>query len=720
MKQLIQSLKTGEVELAEIPVPEVKPGYLLIKSSRSVVSLGTERMLVEFGKAGWLNKARQQPDKVKQVLQKIRTDGVGPTVRSVSNKLNQPIALGYSNVGPVLEVGNGVSGYKAGDRVLSNGRHAEVVCIPEHLCARVPDQVDDETAAFGVVCSIALQGVRLAEPTLGETFAVLGLGLIGLLAVQVLQANGCRVIGFDFDSRKVELAREFGADACVLDKNTDSVAVAHELTNGTGVDGVLICAATRSNDPIEQAPKMCRKRGRVILLGVVGLELSRAGFFEKEITFQVSCSYGPGRYDDRYESKGLDYPIGFVRWTEQRNFEAVLQLMARGLLRTENLITKRILLEEAPQLYAGIGQESGLGYLIEYPGDVDLGQKVVVLNRERSAASAARCVAGFIGAGAFAAGTLISAFKESGARLKMISSASGITGNHQGRKQGFEAVATDYRAILNDPEINTVVIATRHNSHARFVVESLNAGKHVFVEKPLCLNLEELDEIQAAYSSLLMAHGKEGWKDKIQAPHQPSATSHQLLMVGFNKRFSPLISKMKQLLETQSGPKAMIMTVNAGAIPSDHWTQDPEVGGGRLIGEACHYVDLFRYLAGSEITSRHVVRSSGGTRDTMSLQLTSKDGSIGSVHYFANGNKSFSKDRLEVFCAGKVLQMDNFRTLKGFGWKGFKRTSLRQQDKGHSSEVKAFVSAIEAGTNAPIPFEEIVEVARVSLELGGK
>jgi len=700
MKQLIQSLKTGEVELVEIPVPEVKPGHLLIKSSRSAVSLGTERMLVEFGKAGWVKKARQQPDKVKQVLQKIRTDGIGPTVRSVSNKLNQPIALGYSNAGTVLEVGRGVTGYEVGDRVLSNGRHTEVVCIPEHLCARVPDNVSDETAAFGVVCSIALQGVRLAEPTLGETFVVLGLGLIGLLVVQILQANGCQVIGFDFDPAKVVLARDFGADAYAINDNTEIVSVANDIADGSGADGVLICAATGSNAPIEQAPKMCRKRGRVILLGVVGLQLSRADFYEKEITFQVSCSYGPGRYDDRYENKGLDYPIGFVRWTEQRNFQAVLQLMAKGLLQTEKLITRRIPLEKAPQLYAGLAREAGLGFLIEYPGSVDLHQKSVVLN-SHAAPSPNKCVVGFIGAGAFTGRTLIPAFAKSGARLKSIASAAGTSGNHLGNKFNLEVSTTDYKVILDDPEINTVAITTRHNTHARFVIEAFKAGKHVFVEKPLCIASEELSKIIETYSAVRNLRSR-------------------IFMVGFNRRFSPLTDKIVQLLKTQNGLKAMIFSVNAGAIHSDHWTQDPEVGGGRLIGEACHYLDLFRYLASSAIAESHVLYSSAKTRDTFTIQLASKDGSIGTINYFANGHKGFPKDRVEIFCGGKVLQMDNFRRLRGFGWKGFKKTILRQQDKGHVAEIISFVSAIEEGRDSPIPFEEIMEVAETTIRLNNR
>jgi len=708
MKQIVQNLKTGKVTVVELPVPKVKEGHLLIRTSRSLISLGSERMLVEFGKAGWINKARQQPDKVRQAVEKISTDGLGPTLNSIANKLDLPQLLGYSNVGVVLDVGKGVTGYVPGDRVLSNGRHAEIVCVPEHLCAKVPDSVDDETAAFGVVSSIALQAVRLADPTLGESFAVLGLGLVGILVVQVLLANGCQVFGFDLDPQKVALAKEYGADAYVLGGNTDPVAVAHELTNGAGVDGVLICASTKANYPIQQAPQMCRKRGRVILVGVVGLALSRADFYQKEVTFQVSCAYGPGRYDDRYEDKGMDYPIGFVRWTEQRNFQAVLQLMSRGLLSTEKLITSRITIERAPDLYDGLEKEGGLGFLIEYPGNVDLQMRSVILDKP-PIPRPANCVIGFIGAGSFAGGTLIPAFKQTGARLKAIATSSGISGDHQGRKYGFEMATTDYTTLLTDPEINTVVITTRHNSHARFVLETLRAGKHVFVEKPLCLTMEELSQITDLYSSLLKNEDT-----------KPDHNGNPLIMIGFNKRFSPLLAKAKNLLEGQKGTLAVVMTVNAGALPSDHWTQDPEVGGGRLIGEACHYVDLFRYLSEAEITESTVVYSGGETRDTLSIQLSSKDGSIGAIHYFSNGNKGFAKDTLDIFCGGKVLHMDNFKTLRGFGWKGFRKMNLWRQDKGHVAEVKAFVRAIEESGIAPISFEEIVDVTETTLRLAGK
>jgi len=701
MKQILQNLKTGEIYQPDLPTPRLKPGHLLIQTSKSLVSLGTERMLVEFGEANWFKKALQQPDKVRQVIQKIKTDGIQPTLKTVIHKLDKPMPLGYCNAGTVIGTGKGVLCFDVGDRVASNGPHAEVVCVPENLCAKIPDKVPDEAAAFTVVCAIALQGVRLARPTLGETFVVQGLGLIGLLTVQILMANGCQVIGFDLDPQKVTLAREYGAKAYGISERMSPVDLTIQATHGVGADGVIICAATKSNDPIHQAPQMCRKRGRVILIGVVGLHLSRADFYEKEILFQVSCSYGPGRYDAKYEDKGLDYPVGYVRWTEQRNFEAILQLMATSKVQIDNLITEVVPLNQALQLYANLGERGGIGYLIDYPQKIQLEKKVVELRAETIAVSQ-RPVIGFIGAGDFASRTLIPAFQKAGVKLKCIASASGTSGYHQGKKFGFEVTTTEYLSVLNDPEINAVVVVTRHDSHANFVLDTLKAGKHVFVEKPLCINEDELDKIETFYH-------KSSVVTSIDVP---------LLMVGFNRRFSPLIKKTKELLGGQENtPKAMIMTVNAGSVPEDHWIQDPNTGGGRIVGEVCHFIDVLRFLTDQEIVESQMITMDSPTEDTVAISLTFADGSIGTVHYFANGHKNFPKERLHVFCAGKILIMDNFRQLKGFGWGKFKRQRLLSQDKGYHAEVRAFLDAIEKRKPIPIPFEEIVEVTRTTLRL---
>lgn len=704
MKQVLQSLKDGATHLTDTPAPRLSRGNVLIATTTTLVSAGTERMLVEFGKAGWISKARQQPDKVKMVLDKARTDGIATTLDAVRSKLDQPLALGYCNVGRVMEVGNGVEGFAAGERVVSNGKHAEVVAIPKNLCAKIPDNVSDEAAAFTVLAAIGLQGIRLAKPTLGECVVVTGLGMIGLLTVQMLRAQGCRVLGIDFDSTRLELARQFGAEVVNPAKGGDVLRVAAAFSRGNGVDAVLITASAKSNEPVSQAAKMCRKRGRIVLVGVVGLELSRADFYEKELTFQVSCSYGPGRYDPAYEGNGQDYPIGLVRWTEQRNFEAVLDLMASGTLNVEPLISHRFPLERAEEAFSLLtASEPSLGILLKYQSDQ---QPERLMTRRVSLAPPpppGRATVAFLGAGNYAGRVLIPAFKAAGANLHSVVSSGGVSAVHFGKKYGFSEAGTDSETVLEDASIDTIVIATRHDAHARQVLAALRAGKHVFCEKPLCLTLDELAEIE----------------------FESKARPDQHLMVGFNRRFAPQVIKMKALLETVNEPKSFIMTVNAGDIPADHWTQDKEIGGGRIIGEACHFIDLLRHLAGAPITGHEVMLlgchpALAVRDDKVSITLTFADGSVGTVHYLANGHKGFPKERLEVFAAGRVLQIDNFRILRGWGWKDFSRMKLWRQDKGTQTCVKRFVSVVKEGSKTPIALEEIIEVSKISIEAGSE
>lgn len=704
MKQVLQDMGKGGTMLTNAPAPKASCGTLIISSYVSLISAGTERMLVDFGKASYLEKARQQPDKVKMVLGKIQTDGLMTTIEAVQSKLAQPLPLGYCNVGVVTEVGAGVEDFKVGDRVVSNGPHADIVKVSKNLCARIPDIVDDESASFVVLASIGLQGIRLAQPTLGEAFVVTGAGLIGLLTVQLLRAHGCRVLAIDFDDSKLELARRFGAATCNPAKGEDPVAAGMAFSRGQGVDGVIITASTKSTDPVTQAARMCRKRGRIVLVGVTGLELNRADFYEKELTFQVSCSYGPGRYDPNYEDKGQDYPLGFVRWTEQRNFEAVLDMLASGQLDVKPLITHRFAFEDAPQAYRTLTEDkAGLGIILQYTSDVAERSVRKVALTATPTFDAQRPVLGFIGAGNYASRMLIPAFKAAGAQFHTISTAGGINGVIHGQKAGFAEATTDTGAMLANPAINTVVIVTRHDSHARFVVQALQAGKNVFVEKPLAIDLVGLDEVEAAYAA---AHADRGGPQ---------------LMVGFNRRFSPQVQKMKALLEPLQEPKSFIMTMNAGAIPADHWTQDNAVGGGRIIGEACHFIDLMRFLAGSKIVSIQARRMGDVpgvtiTEDKASITLGFEDGSFGTILYLANGAASFPKERVEVFAAGRVLQLDNFRKLKGYGWPGFSKLNLWKQDKGQNACAAAFLKGIEQGTPA-IPANEIFEVARTTIEV---
>lgn len=710
MKQLLQNLKDGTTEVAEVPCPRPGRGHLLVRTTRTLVSAGTERMVLDFGRASLIDKARQQPDKVRMVLDKVRTDGLMPTIEAVRNKLDQPVSMGYCNVGEVVEVGAGVHGFARGDRVASNGRHAEMVSVPVNLCAAVPDGVSDDQAAFTVLGAIALQGIRLVQPTLGETVVVTGLGLIGLLTVQLLKAQGCRVLGLDFDAEKLDLARRFGAEGVDLGSGVDPVRAAMAFSRGRGVDAVLITASTRSNEPVHQAAQMCRKRGRIVLVGVTGLELSRADFYEKELSFQVSCSYGPGRYDPLYEDKGQDYPVGFVRWTEQRNFEAVLDMLAEGRLDVGSLISHRFAVEQAQSAYGVVGGiQPSLGVLLEYARsesgsteeDRRSAQTVPLRPRPAEAGGRPRSatpvppLVSVIGAGNYVGAVLLPALAASGARLGRIASTGGASSVHLGRKFGFAEATTDTDALIADPGCDAVVVGTRHDTHADFVVRALQARRHVFVEKPLALTLAELQAIEAA----------------------AAAAPACIVMVGFNRRFAPLVRRMRQLLAAAPGPKALVMTVNAGAIPPQHWTQDESVGGGRLLGEACHFVDLLRHLAGAPIVHQTMAGMASATSDTASITLRFADGSLGTVLYLANGSKSFPKERLEVFAAGGVLQLDNFRRLAGFGWPGFGSARLWRQDKGQNACMAAFVEAVRQGGPSPIAFDELLEVSRAAIRL---
>ncbi len=704
MKQILQNLSNGETSLVDVPSPRNIKSNVLIATKNSLVSAGTERMLVDFGKSNLLNKAKQQPDKVKVVLNKVVTDGLMTTIDAVKSKLDQPLPLGYCNAGVVLE--SDASNFEAGDRVVSNGNHAEVVRVPKNLCVKIPDSVDDESAAFTVLGAVGLQGVRLIQPTIGECFVVTGLGLVGLICVQILRANGCRVLGIDFDSKKCELARQFGAEIVDLSKDEDPVIFSQSFSRARGVDGVLVTAATQSDEVMHQSAEMCRKRGRIVLVGVVGLKLRRDDFFKKEITFQVSASYGPGRYDSFYEEDGNDYPVGFVRWTEQRNFEAVLDMMDSGTLDVQSLITHRYDIKNSVKAYALLDDSSALGILINYPSQdkVKLKNSKVKLSTKTSnmPIKTSPCV-GFIGAGNYASRILIPAFKETRSTLDTIVSSSGVSGVHHGNKNSFLTASTSVDDILNNESINTVAIVTRHDDHALQVIGSLNAGKHVFVEKPLALTLDEIDKIDKAY-------------------HKNNKSKNLKLMVGFNRRFAPHIIRMKELLDNHHSPKSILMTINAGAIPAEHWAQDILVGGGRIIGEGCHFIDLMRHLIGHSIVDFTATKMGNAPgikirEDKTSITLSFADGSFGTILYLANGGSIFPKERIEVFCDNAVLQMDNYRVLKGYGWSGFSKMKLFKQDKGQKACVQAFVSSIINGENTPISYKETIESSKVSIEV---
>ena len=691
MKQIIQDLKSGETILEEVPAPIVRSGAVLIKTTRSLVSLGTERMLVEFGKANLIAKARQQPDKVKMVLDKIKTDGLMPTLETVFNKLNQPLPLGYCNVGEVVAVGRGVEEFKVGDRVASNGHHAEYVCVPENLVAKVPAGVSDNEAAFTVIGAIGLQSIRLLNPTMGEKVAVIGLGLIGLITAELLMANGCEVIGFDYDDTKVALAREKGIHAINPAKGADPVKSAMEFSEGIGVDGVIITASNKSNDIISNAANMSRKRGRIILVGVIGLNISRADFYEKELTFQVSCSYGPGRYDDDYEQKGQDYPLPYVRWTEKRNFETVLMAMANSKLDVKPLITEEEPLEAFDKIYGNIGSTKSIASLLVYnPDGGEVDRKVKVADKE----SAGGGQLGIIGAGNFTNAMILPSLAKHSAKVKYIASSGGLSAKTMAKKFNVQYATSDYNEMLNDDELSMVLITTRHNQHAAMALDCLNAGKNVFVEKPLALTLEEVDEIANKAEEL----GKS-------------------VVVGFNRRFSPHMVKIKQAIGDGNAPININATMNAGFIPADVWVHDMQVGGGRIIGEACHYIDLLVYLTGSKVKS--ICMNAMGLNpeentDNASLLLKFENGSNGVINYFANGSKSYSKERIEVFSQERTFVCDNFRSTKGHGAKGFGKLKTKQ-DKGHGEQFRQLTEFARSGGAPIIPMSEVINVSRASI-----
>lgn len=697
MKQVLLSLRSGAIDLVEVPTPVPRPGAVVIGTRASLVSAGTERMLVDFGRAGLVDKARSQPEKVKQVFDKMLRDGLLPTLDAVRSKLDQPLPLGYCNAGVVLAVGAAVHDLRPGDRVVSNGAHAEMVTVPRNLVAKIPRRRDGaeipfDEASFTVLGAIALQGLRLAEPTLGERFVVTGLGLVGLLAAQLLRAAGCRVLGFDVSAERLEIARALGIDTYRIQDGSDPVAFATEWTHGMGVDGVLVAAATSSSEPIKQAAAMARRRGRIVLLGVTGLELERAPFFEKELTFQVSCSYGPGRYDPSYEEQGHDYPAGHVRWTAGRNFEAVLDQLASGAVQVRPLITDRVPFAEAGRAWDRVREGTALGIVLEYPGEPPSNDARTIELRPRTPAKPRIAV---IGAGNYATRTLLPALRELGIAPAVVAAPGGLSAALGARSFGAERATSDIEAAIAADDVDTVLVLTRHDSHADLVCRALAAGKHVFVEKPLCTTRRDLDRIRDAH-----------------------ARSDRLLSIGFNRRWAPHVIATARLLVDVPGPRTTVLTVNAGAIPGSHWTQDPSQGAGRIVGEACHFIDLARFLAASPIV-RVVRQTLRGHPDTATVVLEHGDGSSSTIHYISTGHARFPKERIEIFAGGRILSIENFRRLTAFGWPiGTGDLALRQ-DKGHREMMRVFVDAVRRGGPAPIPFDEIAEVTAATFDAAG-
>jgi predicted dehydrogenase/threonine dehydrogenase-like Zn-dependent dehydrogenase len=699
MRQLLQNMRDGKAVVEEVPVPTPRAGMALVKTEASLVSAGTERMVVEFAEKSLVGKARSRPDLVRQVIDKAKREGLLATAQAAFDRLDQPMALGYSSAGTIEELGEDMRGFKVGQRVACAGGgyavHAEYAVVPHNLLTPLPDAVDFESAAFTTLGAIALHGFRLAEPQIGETVAVIGMGLLGLLTGQIAATAGCRVLGIDIDPKRIALASSLGLQACLRDQTEDA---AMAFTANRGFDVVIICADTPSNDPIELAGTIARDRGRVVATGAVGLNFPRKIYYEKELSFINSRSYGPGRYDAAYEEGGKDYPIGYVRWTEGRNFEAVVDLLASGKLQVQPLITHRFPIEQATEAYdviTGKKKELFLGVLLTYPkAKMKEERKIVFPPSSFKSSSAVKL--SVLGAGMYANATLLPALKKvDGIDLVGIASASGLHAQHAAKKFGFAYAASSDGEIINDPNINTVAILTRHDSHADLVVKALQAGKHVFVEKPLALNSDQL----AAISEQLLT------------------SNSSLLTVGFNRRYAPLARQLASHFAHRTEALYAHYRVNAGYLPLNHWTQDPDVGGGRIIGEGCHFIDFITFLVGDVPVSVSAVAlpNNGKYReDNVSMTFTFPDGSIGIVDYLANGDKSFPKERVEVFCGAKIAVLDDFRALE-MVHDGRRETVKATQDKGWKDEWVAFAKAIREGGRPPIPYEELIGVTKASL-----
>jgi len=710
MKQLLQNMKTGKTTIEEVPVPTPRIGQALVRVAASLVSAGTERMLVEFGEKSLVGKARSRPDLVRQVMDKMKREGVLPTVQAAFNRLDQPMVLGYSSAGQIVSLGDGMEGFKVGQRVACAGGgyavHAEYNVVPRNLLTALPNSVDFESAAFTTLSAIALHGFRLAKPQIGETVAIIGMGLLGILAGQIAATSGCRVFGIDTNPERVALASSLGLSACLRDQAVDS---AQAFTANRGFDVVLICADTSSNDPVELAAVIARDRAHIVATGAVGLSFPRKIYFEKELSFVNSRSYGPGRYDPSYEENGRDYPIGYIRWTEGRNFQAVVDLMASGKLKVAPLISHRYPIEKAAEAYeviTGKRKEPFLGILLTYGEKEELKNNKVEFPAVHRPSSTVKL--GVLGAGLFANATLLPAIKKiPDIELVGIASAGGLHAQHSAKKFGFAYATSSDDEILNDPNINTVAILTRHDLHADLVVKALQAGKHVFVEKPLAIDNIGLKKVIAA---LTIDRGPQ------TETNSPSVTVHGLLTVGFNRRFAPLAGQLAAHFAHRMDALYMHYRVNAGYIPLNHWTHDPAQGGGRVIGEGCHFVDFLTFLVGAApvSVSAHALPDGGKYRDdNLSMTFTFPDGSIGVVDYLANGDKSFPKERLEVFCGGRVAVLDDFRALE-MVHDGRRTVTRKAQDKGWYSEWVAFVRAIHEGSQPPIPYEQLVGVTKAT------
>jgi predicted dehydrogenase/threonine dehydrogenase-like Zn-dependent dehydrogenase len=702
MKQILQNMRSGVVSVYDVPAPSVQQGRVLVRTAASLISAGTEKNTVDMGKKSLLGKARQRPDLVKQVIDKARTEGLMNTYTAVKAKLDGTTALGYSAAGIVTAVGANVAGFKVGDRVACAGAgyasHAEMISVPQNLCVRLPDEVSFDEGAFGTLGAIALQGVRLSQPTLGEAFVVIGLGLLGQITVQLLKANGCRVFGVDIDEGKLKLAMQLGAEAS--SNPADARRLIKDWSRGRGADAVLITAATPSNDPVELAGDISRSKGRVVVVGLVGMDVPRNVYYLKELTLQISMSYGPGRYDPEYEERGHDYPFVYVRWTEGRNLESFVDLVAAKSIGLERLISHRFPVErgeDAYKLISGETKEPYLGIVLQYDPTKEISRRLDLTSNAAKKASEVRV--GMIGAGSYAQKFILPNLKSNGARFCSVATAAGLTARDVARQYGFESCLSDADEVIRDEASNLIVIATRHDTHAKLAQAALESNKHVFVEKPLAMNDAELDPLLAA-----------------------AAASGASLMVGFNRRFSPLAVQAKDFFGERQFPLSILYRINAGRIPKDSWIQDPVQGGGRIVGEICHFIDLMHFLTGS-VTTRVYAESVTSRNydvtedDSVFITLKFADGSNGTIAYIAEGDRSLPKERVEIFGGAKAFLLDDFRrcTMHVDGRETVKK--LVSQDKGQAQEIKAVCSTVIDGTKGPIALDDLEATTRATFRI---
>ena len=697
MKQAFQSLKNGAIELVELPAPRVDSNSLLIKTELSLISSGTEKMLIDFGKSNLIEKALNNRDRVRDVLQKVKTEGVSSVYQKISSKLEEPIPIGYCNVGIVKEIGSEVSGFRIGDRVVSNGPHAEIVVVNKNLCSKIPDSVSNDDAVYTVLASVALHSIRLSKSQIGESYLIIGLGLVGLIATKILLLSGCQVICADYDSKRLDIASNIGAmtinpsDFESIEEGIDAIGLKDSI------DAAIIATSGNSTEPINQASKVLRKRGRIILVGTADIKLSRDIFYHKELSFMVSCSYGPGRYDPFYEIHGQDYPIEYVRWTENRNFQTLLSLMQKRSLKTSHLSTDRFKFSDIKEAYNRLLDDSGsLGIILEYPKKIDSKSNYKIKNQSISKKQES-VVIDFVGTGNFARSVLIPSFSKTKSSFNKALSSSGINATGLEKKYDFREVTTDERDIFKSSSSNCVIISTRHNTHADFLQKAIKSNKNVYIEKPLCINKDEFSQLVSFLNEY-----------KKNLP---------IIFMGFNRRFASLIAEVKSHLSKVNHPLHINYFINAGPIDSNNWIHDSKIGGGRLIGEACHFIDLVLYLVGSDIVDYSIKSFDTNTKDSFVISLQFSDSSIANINYLAFGPKQISKEFIRITYPNSLIEIDNFKNLRTINTKSLKSKKLLKQDKGHLAAATSFVKSVHEGSESPTPLEDILKVSQITIDL---